>query len=179
MELAPDDASIRKEIESVFGSAARPKVFTVADGDPECMDYDRLFHAHIPVTLPIKEFVSGMDPLSELLPDGMKYLFPTLVDFVLRTPCQVHSGWAGVGLLNKLWGDSEFRQQCTAIEKDVITKFLRHLRKTRLDLIGECYSIEDFDKISSLWEAGSCVLSTPAAQSTSSAASSSPSSSPC
>lgn len=155
MEGEPDDASIRKEIENVFGAAPRPEAFTVADGDPECMDYDRLSHAHTPATLPIEEFLDIVTPLSELLPDGMKYFFSTLVDFVLRTPCQEHSDWAGVGLLNKLWRDSEFRQQCTAIEKDTIAKFLQHLRTTRFDLIEEFYSVEDFDKISALWKAGS------------------------
>ena len=153
MEFDPDDASIRKEIESVFGSAARPGAFTVEDGDPECMDYDRLFHAHTPATLPIEPFLDMGLPLHELLPDGMKYFFPTLVDFVLRTPCQVHSDWAGVGLLHKLWYDAEFRQKCTANEKDKIAKFLQHLRKTRFDLI-EFYSVEDFDRISALWRTG-------------------------
>lgn len=149
-----DDANIKKEIEAVFGSAARPEAFTVADGDPECMEYDRLFHAHTPATLPVEEFLGIVTPLSELLPDGMRYFFPTLVDFVLRTPCQSHSVWAGVGLLNKL-RHAEFMQKCTADERDMIAKFLQHLRRTRVDLIEEFYSIEDFDKISALWKAGS------------------------
>jgi hypothetical protein len=153
-ELERDDASIRKEMERVFGSIARPDAFTVADGDPECMDYDRLFHAHTPATLPMKEFLDIVTPLSELLPDGMKYFFPTLVNFVLRTPCEVHSDWAGVSLLNKLWHE-EFRQKCTASEKDTIAGFLQHLRTTRFDLIEEFYSVEDFEKISALWKAGS------------------------
>lgn len=155
MELERDDASIRKEMERVFGSIARPDAFTVADGDPECMDYDRLFHAHTPATLPIKEFVSCMQPLSELLPEGMKYFLPTLVEFALSKPCPSATDWAGVGLLNKLWGDSEFKQQCTANEKDTIARFLQHLRKTRIDLIKEFYSLEDFNRISVLWNTGS------------------------
>lgn len=115
------------------------------------MEYDRLFHAHTPETLPIEPFLdTGMQPLTELLPEGMKYFFPTLVSFVLCTPCPVHSDWAGVSVLNRLRA-AHFIQEYTSHEKDAIINFLLHLRRTRPDLIEDFYSVQGFDITLDLW----------------------------
>lgn len=151
-----EDSNIKAEIETAFKSVPRPDAFTVADGDLECMDCDRLFHAHTRETLPIEPFLDiAMSPLYELLPEGMKYYLPTLVGFALSTPSsQFPYAWAGESLLYKL-RDARFIQTCASSERDAIINFLLHLRKTRFALLDDFCLAEDFDSVCDLWRQAS------------------------
>jgi hypothetical protein len=148
------DSGVLAEVDNAFLDAPRPKTFTVEDGDPECMDHDALLHSRTRDTLTIQDVNRpGYDPLTECLPDGMAYFFPSLARFALVEPHDVWN-WYGQLLLNHLrYGASgnRFYLHCTSRQRAAVAALLRHLIETRAALIEENLCVDDFASCLAWW----------------------------
>lgn len=145
------DAEALNRIDHVFGSWPRPTQFTVADGDPECMEYDVIFHKHTPENLPIKNFRNtGYCPLSELFTDGFAYFFPAFTRFVLSDESSELT-WHGEVLFGYLHPYQPFFEFCTSTQKQAVAYLLEHLMKTRAELAEKNFCFEDLVKVSAAW----------------------------
>ena len=146
------DAEVLTAIDGAFGSLPRPKRFTVADGDPECMEYDIIFHRHTPENLPIKYFCnSAYCPLSELLPEGFTYFFPAFTRFLLsEEPPELY--WHGDALFGYLQPYKPFMGFCTSKQKRAVANLLEHLVNTREALAEDSFCFEELVEVSDAWK---------------------------
>ena len=147
------DKDILKVVDDAFGDLLRPVHFTVADGDPECMDHDRLLHSRTPETLTIDDVGNiGYDPLVECFPQGIAYYFPALARFALADS-RLHD-WYPFQLTLHLTRDgaaNRFLNYCTDSQKAAVCALFAHIQRTRTEKIElECCA-EEIQQCTALW----------------------------
>ena len=147
------DQDILRVIDDAFGDVARPAHFTVADGDPECMDHDKLLHSRTTATLTMDDVGNiGYDPLVECFPNGIAYFFPALARFALADPGP--HGWYPFQLalhLTRDGADNRFLNFCTASQKSAVFALLTHIQTTRADTIELECSASEIGNCLALW----------------------------
>ncbi len=154
------DKSILAEIETAFGNVDRPELFTVADGDPETMDHEALLNSKNRETLTLEDVNRpGYNPMTECLPPGFAYYFPTLARLALLHPTDPWYWYASV-LLDKLRfyeHGNDFHRYCNGEQRSAITSFLRHILDTRHSIVSASLDPDDFMHCYESWEAGRSV----------------------
>ena len=154
------DEAILAEINKAFGNVARPELFTVADGDPETMDHEALLSSKDRETLTLEDVNRpGYNPMTECLPPGFAYYFPTLARLALLHPADPLYGYASV-LLDKLRfyeHGNDFYSYCNTEERAAVISFLRHILNTRPSIVSASLDPEDFVHCFTSWEAGRLV----------------------
>jgi len=148
--------TILNEIDKAFGSVPRPQRFTVEDGDPECMHHDKLLHSRTPDTLTIDDVGNGCSPLSECLPDGMAYFFPTLARLALNDRRESH--WFPFQLAWHLTYDgieNDFLNYCSDSQRSAVHALFCHINESRSErTVDECW-YEEITECIRIWSASS------------------------
>lgn len=147
------DSEILKVVHEAFGHVVRPEHFTVADGDPECMDHDQLLRSRTPETLTIEDVGSiGYDPLVECFPHGIAYFFPTLARFALNDS-RPHD-WYPFQLALHLTRDGSangFLKYCSSTQRKAVLALFSYIQASRAErIVSECCADEIMDCVD-LW----------------------------
>ncbi|MFB9242503.1 hypothetical protein IV454_15665 [Massilia antarctica] len=147
------DDGILRVVDDAFGDVARPEHFTVADGDPECMDHDRLLHSRTTKTLTIEDVGHiGYDPLVECFPQGLAYFFPALARFALADS-RPHD-WYAFQLALHLTRDgtaNRFLNFCTDSQKAAVFAVFAHIQTTWAEKIESECCAEEIENCVALW----------------------------
>ena len=154
------DATILAQIDRAFGHVARPELFTVADGDPETMDYEALLSSKDRDSLTLEDINHpGCHPMTECLPPGLAYYFPALARLALVQPTDP-SNWYASLLLDKLRfheDGNDFYRYCSDEQRGAVAGLLRHILSTRSSDVSESLDPEDFVHCLKAWDVGKLV----------------------
>jgi hypothetical protein len=146
------DDVILKAVDDAFGIVQRPRKFTVEDGDPECMDHDRLLHSRTPETLSFEDVGLGYSPLIECLPEGIAYFFPALARFALKDGPEFETFPFTLSL--RLIGDgaaNDFLAYCSNSQRHAVHSLFSYIKENRAEQIGDIWCGEEISECVTLW----------------------------